>query len=31
MTWPFPPPDFHHPKPGQRIPLGQDDHEDAPL
>lgn len=31
MTWPFPPADFQHPKPGQRIPLGQDDYEDAPL
>lgn len=31
MTWPFPPADFQHPKPGQRVPLGHEDYEDAPL
>lgn len=30
MTWPFPPPDFHHPRPGDKVPLGKDDYEDAP-
>lgn len=29
--WPFPPPDFKHPKPGDRVPLGLDDYEDALL
>ena len=29
--WPFPAPGFKHPKPGDRVPLGQDDYEDAPL
>ena len=28
--WPFPPPDFQHPRPGQRIPFNPDNHEDAP-
>ena len=31
MTWPFPPADFHHPRPGDRVPLGPDDHEEAPF
>lgn len=31
MTWPFPPANFQHPRPGDRVPLGQEDHEDAPL
>jgi len=30
-TWPFPPPDFKHPKPGEKVPLGLDDYEDALL
>lgn len=29
-AWPFPPADFQHPRPGQRVPLGQEDYEDAP-
>lgn len=31
MSWPFPPHDFKHPKPGDRIPLGPDDYDDAPF
>ena len=31
MSWPFPPPGFQHPRPGDRVPLGRDDHEEAPL
>lgn len=30
-NWPFPPPGFKHPKPGERVPLGHEDYEDAPL
>lgn len=30
-TWPFPARDFPHPKPGERVPLGQEDYEDALL
>lgn len=31
MSWPFPPADFYHPKPGDKVPLGQEDYEDALL
>ena len=31
MNWPFPPADFKHPRPGDRIPLAPEDYEDAPL
>lgn len=30
-AWPFPARDFKHPKPGDRVPLGPGDFEDAPL
>lgn len=31
MNWPFPPPDFQHPRPGDRIPFNPDNHEEAPF
>lgn len=30
-AWPFPAPGFKPPRPSDRVPLGQDDFEDAPL
>lgn len=29
--WPFPPPGFKHPKPGEKLPFNPDNHEDAPF
>ena len=31
MSWPFPPHDFQHPRPSDRIPLNPDNHEEAPF
>ena len=31
MTWPFPPADFKHPQPADRVPTGPRDWEDAPF
>ncbi len=30
-NWPFPPPGFKHPKPGDKIPFNPNNHEEAPF